>query len=102
MRKSKLKNGTPFMVVKVEHFVTAARFATALADHCWTKSKDFNPGMKRLEAMEILKLGLVNDGKNGVLKDGQFEGASEEAAEAWEKPYREAQKWVLKNYPYLK
>lgn len=101
MRKSKLKSGEPFYGIKIDMFVTANCFAHALADYCWTKSIDFDTNMKKSEAITILKNGLFYNGISGEFDGSLFEGASQEAFDAWDIPFKAAHNWVIKNYPYL-
>lgn len=100
MIKSKLENGTPMLVVKVEHYVKASDFATALTDYYYNKSEPFNKKLKRREAMEILSHRLFFYGLNGEYDAGFFE-ASYELGEERKLIYEPAKEWVIKNYPHL-
>jgi hypothetical protein len=100
MIKSKLENGTPMIVVKVEHYVKGSDFATALTDYFYNKSEPFNKKLKRREAMEILNHRLFFYGLNGEYDAGFFE-ASYELGEERNLIYEPAKEWVIKNYPYL-
>lgn len=101
MRKSKLTDGTPFLGINVEHFVTKLVFVRALADDYWERSEEFDLKMKKTTGYEILKRRLFFKGNKGVETSG-WDGAAEE----FMKPYREAfeasTKRVEKNYSYLK
>jgi hypothetical protein len=100
MIKSKLENGTPMLVIKVEHFVKCGDFATALTDYYYNKSEPFNKKLKRREAMEILNHRLFFYGLNGEYDAGFFE-ASFELGEERKLIYEPAREWVIKNYPHL-
>ena len=101
MRKSELSNGTPILVIKINHFVKIGDFATALTDHFYRINGSFNPMIKKTEAMEILKNGLFFHGLQGEYDHSFFEASFEES-EKRELIYRPAYEWVEKNYPYLK
>ena len=101
MKESKLKNGTPILVVKVDHFVKAGDFALALTDHFYRKKIDFNENLTKKEAVEILQHNLFFHGLHGEYDAGFFE-ASTELGEIRNAIYDEAIKWVELNYPYLK
>lgn len=100
MRKSKLKDGTPFFGIKVECFVTRTRFAKILADYLWTHSKVFDPKIQRKEVMQILQQSLRATGTNG-LDTTIWEGASEVFIEPFNNAYEAALQWIDKHYPYL-
>ena len=100
MIKSKLKNGTPILVVRVEHFVKCSDFANALTDFYYNKSEPFNKKLKRREAMRILNHGLFFYGLNGEY-DGSFFEASYELGEERKLIYEPAMEWVINNYPHL-
>lgn len=100
MIKSQLQNGTPMLVIKVEHYVKCSDFATALTDYYYNKSEPFNKKLKRREAMEILNHRLFFYGLNGEYDAGYFE-ASFELGEERKLIYKHAKEWVIKNYPHL-
>lgn len=102
MRKSHLKDGTPIFVVTVKHNVTQSAFIVALTDYFYNKSVPFNEELTKIEAKKILYYGLFHDGLNGAYHTGFFEAVSEEVWDARNSVYMAAEKWVTKNYPYLK
>lgn len=91
---------TPFIGIKIEHFVTRSVFAKALADHHWRKSEDFPSSMTKKEAMRILKSQLFHLGGEGEYQ-GHWDGASEEFVRPFTEAYDAALEWINKNYPYL-
>ena len=101
MRKSNLKDGTPILVIKVEHYVQIDAFCVALTDHYYRNSLPFDNKLKRNEAMGILKRSLFFHGIAGEYSDGFFE-ASFELSEQRNAIFEKAKQWVAKNYPYLK
>lgn len=100
MRKSKLRDGTPMLVFKINSFVTDRVFAIALTDHFYGKSEEFDFKIGRKEAVKILERRLFFHGIKGEHEDGFFE-ASFEFGEIYNRTYSNAKKWVLKNYPHL-
>jgi hypothetical protein len=102
MRRSRLTDDTPILVIKMEHFVKSTDFAHALADHYWCNSEEFDPKITKTEAMKILKSGLFFNGLNGEFRSEQFEAADQSVFNEWNRPFEAAHEWVIKNYPYLK
>ncbi len=101
MRKGKFIDDTPFLGIKVEHFVTKLIFARALASHCWYGNLEFNPEWSKPEVLEILKKQLHYDG-NGGIDTTHWDGATEEFVYYYSKGYDRACEWIDKNYSYLK
>lgn len=100
MKLSKLKDGTPMLVFKINSFVKASDYATALTDYFYRNSLDFNKKITRKEAKDILYDALFLNGLQGEYEYGFFE-ASYELGEIYNKIYSDAFDWVIKNYPYL-
>lgn len=100
MIKAILDNGTPILVIKVEHYVKCTDFATALTDYYYDKNEPFNKKLKLKEAMEILNNRLFFYGLNGEYDAGIIE-ASFELFEDRKLIYEPAKEWVIKNYPHL-
>lgn len=100
MRRGQLNDGTTFLGIKVEHFVSKEVFANALADNCWTYNQEFNSHLSKTEAMKILKRQLFHKGLEGIEKHS-WEGASEEFAQPHVDAYEKSCEWIDKNYPYL-
>ena len=101
MKKGKLISGEPFFVMNIEHLVTAASFATALADFFWCQSKSFDSTLSKSDAKDILYRGLYHNGRKGILSDGQLESA-QEIGEEYNDAFNSAILWVYKQYPFLK
>lgn len=101
MRRSTLNDGTPFLGIKIEHFVTKTVFAKAIASHCWTYGEDFDPKTSKTDAMNILKKNLFHQGIEGLNIDN-WDGASIEFQQPFKDAYESAIEWIEKNYPYLK
>lgn len=101
MRKSKLRDGRPFLGIKIEMFVTMSVFATALGEHYYEQSELFPEKLRKTDAMNILNKRLFNHGIQGEYAEGFFEAADESVVEPYNDAYRKAMIWVAKNYPYL-
>lgn len=100
MRKSRNLNGDPIFVVKVEPLVSFSTFCCALVD--WAEcegSEDIIKNLTKTKAKEILKEQLRWNGMEGKYADGHWEAGGGEWRELL---WIEAEKWVSKNYPYLK
>lgn len=100
MRESNLTDGTPFIGIKVEHYVKRQDFAKHLAEHFDRKGEEFNSDLKKKEAMLILKNGLFFYGLYGEIEETLYEG-SDSALDGYNAAYRAALDWVSNNYPYL-
>lgn len=100
MRKSKLSNGTPFIGIKVEHYVTINDFTKHLAEHFHRKRAEFNIKLGKRQAMKILKRGLFFNGLEGEIDTTLYE-SSPHGLDHYEAAYVLARKWVEINYPYL-
>lgn len=100
MIKCNLENGTPILVIKIEHYVKGNDFARALTDHYFGLSADFNLQLKKAEAFKILKRSLFFTGLKGEYESDYFE-ASFELGEQRNLIFNEAIKWVENNYPHL-
>src|ERR1044072_2075369 len=101
MKKTYNVGGDAAFSIKTEHIVTADHFTNALAQYCWQNDVEFNPNMKRTEAMKILKDSLFHYGIRGEIDLSLYEGGSDEAVKGYEKALPLAREWVFKNYPYL-
>lgn len=100
MRRGTLTDNTPFIGIKIEHFVKFRDFANHLALHFERESLPFPEKLTKKEAMKILCDGLFHYGLKGELDFEYYDGAFE----FWERynPLREAaEAWIKKNYPYL-
>jgi hypothetical protein len=100
MRKSYLKDGRPFFGIKVEHFVKKTDFAKHLAEYYYLENIQFDEKITRQAAFEILKTGLFHSGLNGLIDEYEYEG-SNDALDSYYIAFKEAIKWIEKNYPYL-
>lgn len=100
MRKGQLKDGTAFLGIKIEHFVTRSTFAHAIASHYWTRNEDFNSRSSKRDVMKILETQLFHQGNEGLQRD-HWDGASEEFVKPYQNTYEAACEWIDKNYPYL-
>ncbi len=100
MRKSQLSDGTPFIGIKVEHYVKINDFAKHLAEHFDRKGVEFDKALGKREAMEILKTGLFFNGLYGEIDETLYEGAPN-ALDNYDAAYDLARDWVGRNYPYL-
>lgn len=96
MRKSNLRDGTPMIVIKVEHFVTDSVFAYALTNHYFRQGFEFPDKLSKTESMVILKDELFFHGK-----EGEDWGEDNDQVAEHNPIYEIAHNWVLKNYPYL-
>lgn len=100
MVKGQLKSGDKMFVVRVEHFVTKTVFATALTDNYYSKGEDFETGLTKKKAEEILRRALFFNGIYGQYEAGYFE-ATDEEGERYNEIYEAANEWVIDNHPYL-
>jgi hypothetical protein len=101
MKKTYNRGGDAAYSIKTEHIVTAYHFADALAKHCWDNGIEFDPKIKKREAMDILKSSLFQYGLSGSNDLTLYEGASDEAVAGYTSALPLATEWVSKNYPYL-
>lgn len=100
MRKSKLSDGTPFIGIKVEHYVKINDFSKHLAEHFDMEGTEFDKELSKRAAIEILKKGLFFNGLYGEIDGTLYEGSSN-ALDNYQAAYVLAQEWVEINYPYL-
>jgi hypothetical protein len=101
MRKSHLKDDTPILIFKIDHYVSASVFTVALADYYYNMSEGVPEKLTKTEAIVILKRQLKFYGMQGEFPDGSFEGSDEHIGNEREKVYRQAKNWVINHYPYL-
>ncbi len=102
MKKGELADGRKMFIVRTEHYVTASAFIVALTEHFYLSSDEFNPKLKRSEAIKILKNRLFHYGIAGEIETTNYEGASYEVWQPYLNAQEAATEWVHKNYPYLK
>jgi hypothetical protein len=100
MKKSMLQDGTPMVIIKIDHFVKARDFAKHLAEYYWRENEPFPDKLTKKRAMEILKRGLFFNGLHGEIDFCLWEGAFE-PMDRFNAIYEPAKEWVKKNYPYL-
>jgi len=101
MRKRKNKLGENIYVFQVPITVNCSRFCLALTDHFSREGENFDSSITKKAAKKILINELKWYGQQGEHTDGFFEAAYE-IGELRNSIFAECEKWVIKNYPYLK
>jgi hypothetical protein len=101
MKKGALADGRSMFIIRTDHYVSARAFITALTEHFYLSSEEFDPKLKRSEGMKILKNRLFHHGIQGELDTTQYEAASVETWQSYLDAQEAATYWVHKNYPYL-
>jgi hypothetical protein len=100
MKKSQLKDGRRMFIFRIEHFVKADDFATALTDRYYNQHEFFPKNLKKKDAEEILKKSLFFFGIQGEYYDGYFEATYEEGTR-YNNIYKDALEWVKSKYEWL-
>jgi hypothetical protein len=97
MKAVRLTDDRPALCYHQPTYITLGRFATALADHCYSDNPNPIPKTKK-EAEEILRVQIRFYGYQGVYPDGHFENGGDEG---YHEVYQECKEWVMRKYPHL-